>query len=83
MVRITVCAEDQYRAAQGIHMRQPDVWYVNDALQQADRDGFEAIYFHYKANGSLYRIPFDVLALLMDLSGDQADVHFVDPRGAK
>lgn len=80
-MRFIICTENQFKTEQGIHLMNPDTWYVNDAVQTADRDGFETIYLHYPCKGTAnYIIPHDVLQLLFtELQGTFVDVHFVHP----
>jgi hypothetical protein len=84
-LKIVICGENQYRDLQGIHLRSPDQWYLDDAIQTAERDNFSHIYMHYEHNGSRYRVPSDVLKSLFEYAQDfqSLKVSVIDPRGEK
>lgn len=80
MIAITFCTPEQYRDVQGIHLNAPDLWYMQDALQTAERDGFATIFCHYECVGpALYKIPYNVLNLVSKLSRKAFKIHFTDP----
>ena len=82
-IEFIICTADQYKGSQGIHLINPDEYYVNDSISSAERDGFEKIYLHYASVGSQYAIPSDVLKVLLDLSQNFETYTFrvIDPRG--
>jgi len=63
--RILICGIDQFRNNQGIHLLTPDDWYLNDALDVAERDGFQVIYAHFDTDGLQFRISCDSLSALL------------------
>lgn len=83
-IRLIVCGTEQNKSLQGIHLKQPDMWYLNDAIDTAQKDGFETIFLHYKSKSSNYMIPAGILQKLLNLSFDPEiyfEVFFQDPRG--
>lgn len=64
-IKVIICTHDQFREKQGIHLNCPDTWYLNDAIQRAEKDLFETIYCHYQTKGAaMYCIPYDMLNML-------------------
>lgn len=84
LLNVVVCATDQYVSKQGIHLRDPDTWYINDALQTADRDGFKTIYVHALSRGQRYKMGCDVLNRLVQLHAEGTIcLSFANPAGAR
>jgi len=82
-MKFIICTEDQYQSVQGIHLTSPALWHLNDAIQIADRDGFERIYIHAELKGLMYALHEDVLQKLFTLSGaDDVQVEVIHPTSA-
>ena len=79
-MKIIICNNKQLKTKQGIHLNNPDSWYLNDAFQTAEKDNFEVIYLHYDSKGARYAIPSDVLEILFNC---QLEVITIDPRISK
>lgn len=78
-MKIIICTKEQFREKQGIHSLEPDLWYLNDALETAHRDNFECIYLHYLSVGcGDYAVPYDVMNRLFEL-GVELEVEFTHP----
>lgn len=81
-LRIVICTEDQDATSQGIHLHQPDAWALTDAVERAERDGFNRIYAHYPTlrQGKVYKIHADALAALFELAREHSiKVITIDP----
>lgn len=65
---ITICTHEQYADVQGIHLNQPDLWYLRNAIQDSAKDGFKTIFAHYKTVGLNYKIPSEVLNELVEIA---------------
>lgn len=82
-MKVIICTNDQYKSVQGVHLRSPDLYYLNAAIQVADRDGFECIYIHAELHGLQYEINPDVLQELFKLTGiEKVQVEVVHPASA-
>lgn len=80
MLKIYVCGTDQLKNQQGIHLIDPDLWYLQRALDDAERDMFESIFIHVPSKGQNYRMREDVLAELFRLAAlDDIRVETVNP----
>lgn len=80
MLTIIVCGTNQVKSQQGIHLNNPDLWYLDNAIQDADRDGFSYIFVHAKSNGQNYMLSEDVLSKLFNLAGlDGVRVETMNP----
>lgn len=78
MITLLICGFEQHRNKIAIHLNGPDLWYLNDALDVAEKDNFETIVLHYETIGpALYKIPYDVLNRLVEiLQLDDAENSF-------
>ncbi len=57
--RIVLCGDDQLRDKQGIHLRQPSVWVLEHALEDALKDNFEVIYCHFPRGSDSSRLDIE------------------------
>lgn len=81
-MKIVICTETQQRSQIGIHLANPDLWYLNDALGTAERDLFPAIFCHYRTQGTnCYLTPQDVLERLVELAAGGFEIEFTHPAG--
>jgi hypothetical protein len=84
VIRILICTEDQFKARQGIHLMQPDTWYLEDAINVAERDLFEVIYAHYPSKGRQFKIGTDALATLFRIAQTRGiPVDVADPAASE
>lgn len=67
-MKIFICDMESFLDKQGIHLRDADSYYLNDAMNTAERDGFESIYLHTSRSGLMYKLSQDVLLDLFRLN---------------
>ena len=80
MITIYVCATEALKSHQGIHLIDPDEWYLNNAIQDAERDGFSVIFVHAKSKGLSFKLNADILNRLFELASmDGIRVETVNP----
>lgn len=76
--RIVICGDRQLKARQGIHLSQPCMRGIENAFEDAAKDGFEVIYCHYPMGKDSSRLDIEqnMLAAFFRLS--QRDGVVVD-----
>ena len=76
--RIILCQREQFKSSQGIHLLQPSIRNVEDAIESALKDNFEVIYCHYEFGSDTSRLDIEVAMLafffrLVQRDGVQVD----------
>lgn len=83
-LKVIICGLEQYKDKQGIHLNNPDTWYLEHAIEDAEKDMFSTIFCHYGSISGKYLISSDVMAILFKDSSlkvkviDQRNVSNLD-----
>lgn len=74
-MKVVICTHDQNIDKQGLHLNNPDSWYLRDSLITAHKDSFDTIYCHYDSSGLLYELSSDFLRELFELATARDYTH--------
>lgn len=77
---INICDKDQYTDIPGVHLNEPDQFYLDQAINDSISKGHSLIFCHYETAGTAkYKIPYDVLGRLVSLNKKAFKIVFTHP----